>query len=166
MTPTRTPTPTATPTRTPTITPTPAQSYERECEYPNEATVGQMIYRSNASKDKVHGQFGSQSISPYAARAGYVRYTGIQIDNNLSHLYLKLRYSKHSSSTVPIQVSLDNEATPRASFYPQNQYSWNEFSWTALIDLGTVSRGTHTITFHTTGQQYGVADLDVFVLLH
>ncbi len=47
--------------------PTPWQSYERECEYPDEATVGEMIWRSNASGAKVLGQFGTTADAPWPA---------------------------------------------------------------------------------------------------
>ncbi len=140
--------------------------YQREAENPNDYSIGQMIYRSNASNKKVHGQFGTTPTR--AARSGYVKYSGINIDQ-LDHLYLMLRYSKYSSSDVPIEVYLDNESTPRATLYLENQESWNKFSWKILsptntIDLGAVISGTHSIKFYTDGQKDGVADLDKFVL--
>jgi hypothetical protein len=141
-------------------------SYEREAENPNNYSVGQMIYRSNASNKRVHGQFGATPSG--ATRSGYVKYGGINIPQ-LDHLYLMLRYSKHSASEVPIEVSLDDESTPRATLYLENQESWNKFSWkilapTDVIDLGSVISGTHSIKFYTDGQKNGVADLDKFVL--
>jgi hypothetical protein len=132
-------------------------------EFPDEYTVGQMIFRSNASDGKVHGQFGTTSESPWPPQSGYVKYTGIgtpQID----HLYLRVRYSKHSPSSVPIRVFIDNEPTPRATFYPDDQGSWNQFAWTDVIDLGGVNSGIHSVKLDTDGQQYGVADLDIFTL--
>jgi hypothetical protein len=61
-------------------------------------------------------------------------------------------------------VFLDDEVAPRVSFVPQNQESWNMFAWTTAIDLGLISAGLHTVKFYTDGQQYGVADLDKFIL--
>ncbi|MDI6735353.1 MAG: choice-of-anchor Q domain-containing protein [bacterium] len=140
-----------------------AQPYTRECEYPDEWTVGGMIWRSNASESKVHGQFGCEGSPPYSGKAGYVKYKNINLPGS-EHLYLTLRYSKNSSSSVPIRVYLDEETTPRASFYPVNQGNWNSFTETAAIDLGAVTTGIHSIKFETNGQQYGVADLDKFTI--
>ena len=80
------------------------------------------------------------------------------------YLYLKLQYSKYSPATVPILIFIDNETTPRFSFIPEDQGDWNNFVWTEPIDLGSVEDGTHSIKFYTNGQEYGVADLDKFVL--
>jgi hypothetical protein len=135
--------------------------YERECEYPDEHTVGMMIYRSNASSQKVHGQFGCEDTSGYPATSGYVKYVGINVPGAYN-LFLILRYSKYSSSSVPIEISVDDEL--RASFYPENQWNWNVFTSTNAIPLGSVDSGVHSITFYTEGQQYGVADLDKFIL--
>jgi hypothetical protein len=77
---------------------------------------------------------------------------------------LKLRYSKYSPSTAPILIYLDGEAVPRASFTPVDQGDWNNFTWSEPIALGDIEGGEHTIKFVTDGQQYGVADLDMFVL--
>jgi hypothetical protein len=143
--------------------PQPWKSYERECEHPDKSTGGQILGRSNASDDLVYGQFGVINIEPWSAMEGNVTYENISTPA-AEQLYLKLRYSKNSSSSVPILVYLDGEATPRASVYPENQKDWNRFAWTDAIFLGSVQSGTHTITFATDGQQYGVADLDRFVL--
>lgn len=153
-------------TSTPTPTPPSTQTtwlYERECEYPDEATVGQTIWRSNASDSKVHGQFGTVADSPWPAGSGYVKYRDINIPQ-VNRLYLKLRYSKYSSSSVPIMIYFDDEPTPRATLYPMDQGSWDQFAWTEPILLGSVVSGTHSIVFFTDGQQYGVADLDKIVL--
>ncbi len=139
------------------------QQYTRECEYPDEYTVGTMIWRSNASASKVHGQFGCEGYGPWPGKAGYVKYKNINLHKS-EHLYLILRYSKYSSSYVPIRVYLDEETTPRVSFYPVNQGNWNIFTETAAIDLGSITTGIHTIKFETDGQQYGVADLDKFTI--
>jgi hypothetical protein len=140
--------------------------YERECENPSTYTVGQMIFRSNASNNRVHGQFGATPNG--AARSGYAKYGSINIPE-LDHLYLMLRYSKYSASEVPVEVYLDDETTPRATLFLENQESWNKFSWkilgpTDVIDLGSVISDTHSIKFYTDGQKNGVADLDKFVL--
>ena len=82
----------------------------------------------------------------------------------IDHLYLKLRYSKYSPSSIPILIFIDDEPTPRAKFYPIDQGSWDQFAWTQPIDLGKIGSGAHSIKFATDGQQYGVADLDMFIL--
>lgn len=156
----KSPTPTPTPTSVSSSTP---WTYERECEYPDESTVGQLISRSNASGSKVHGQFGTTADSPWPAAFGEVKYTNINIPA-IDNLYLKLRYSKNSSPSVPILVYVDDEQTPRATFYPADQGSWDRFVWTEPIPLGSIGSGIHSIKFSTDGQQYGVADLDEFVL--
>jgi len=82
----------------------------------------------------------------------------------MNHLYLRLRYSKYSPSSVPILIYIDNEPVSRARYYPIDQGNWDTFVWTEPIDLGMIASGQHSITFSTDGQQYGVADLDVIVL--
>jgi DNA-binding CsgD family transcriptional regulator len=134
---------------------------EREGEYPDESTVGMVLQRADASDQMVHGQFGT--IPAWPAQPGYVKYDNIKTPRG-DHLFLKLRYSKHSSSDVLIFVYLDDELAPRAKLLPVNQSSWDKFVWTDTIDLGSVTRGTHSIKFYTDGQEYGVADLDMFVL--
>jgi hypothetical protein len=126
--------------------------YERECEYPDESNTGQWIWRSEASDLKVHGQFSG----------GYVKYNinTPQTDT----LYLKLRYSKYSSSSVPILIYIDYESAPRATLQPIDQGSWDQFTWSEPLLLGSFGAGVHSIKFYTDGQEYGVADLDMFVL--
>jgi DNA-binding CsgD family transcriptional regulator len=136
--------------------------YERECEYPDENTVGEMIVRANASATKVHGQFGT--VAAWPPKPGYVKYNNINIPR-IDQLYLKFRYSKYSPSSVPILIYIDDEPTPRATFYPIDQGSWDQLVWTEPILLGSVRSGVHSLKFFTEGQQYGVADLDVFVLM-
>jgi hypothetical protein len=138
-----------------------AWSYERECEYPDEETVGQMLERSNASGLKVHGQFGT--VPAWPAKSGYVRFDSIPIPQTDS-LFLALRYSKYSSSSVPILIYIDDELTPRATFVPIDQGDWNRFTWTEPILLGSVELGLHSLRFATDGQEFGVADLDRLVL--
>jgi hypothetical protein len=121
------------------------------------------IARSNACGQQVHGQFGTTGIHPYPAQAGYAQYIDITTPQ-LTNLYLWIRYSKDSPASTQIDVFLDDEVAPRASFFPQNQASWNAFAWTTAIDLGPISAGLHTVKFYTDGQQYGVVDLDKFIL--
>jgi len=128
-------------------------TYQRECEYPDAFTVGTMIYRSNASGGKVHGQFGINS--------GYAEYGGIETLKTY-HIKLRVSYSKYSHAIVPIQVKIDNKI--KASFQPINQGDWNVFATTSEIDLGNIVGGVHTIRFDAAGQQWGVADLDKFTL--
>ena len=135
--------------------------YEREGENPDESTVGLVLQRSSASKEMVHGQFGT--VPAWPAQPGYVKYENIKIPR-ADHLFLKLRYSKYSASSVRILVYLDEESSPRVAFLPIDQGSWDKFVWTDAIDLGSVERGVHTIKFYTDGQEFGVADLDKFAL--
>lgn len=135
--------------------------YEREGEYPDEFTVGQVVHRSQASDEMVHGQLGT--VPAWPAQPGYVKYSNIEISRT-EHLFLRLRYSKYSLSSVTIQVYLDDESKPRAVILPVDQGDWDKFVWTDTIDLGSIERGVHTIKFYTDGQTYGVADLDKFVL--
>jgi hypothetical protein len=124
----------------------------RECENPDEATIGQMIWRSNASGSQVHGQFGAAAESPWPTKSGYVKYKAIDIPT-LDQMYLKLRYSKHSSASVPILIYLDDEPDPRAVLNPIDQGDWNNFAWTAPIPLGKIDGGLHSLKFSTDGQQ-------------
>lgn len=137
--------------------------YEREAEFPDEFSVGQDLDRSEASGAKVHGQFGTQSFEPWSPQTGFAKYYNIEIPKNGS-LYLQLRYSKFSKSSVPILVYLDDEQNPRASIYPTDQGDWNKFTETGWIPLGEIRKGIHALRFFTNGQQYGVADLDKFTL--
>jgi hypothetical protein len=157
--PTATPSPTPGTAAAPTPTPSPVT---RECERPDESTVGQTLERSNAFGGQVHGQFGTTPGTDWPAKPGYVTYKLAlpQADQ----LYLRLRYSKHSLPSVPILIYLDDEPAPRASRYLVDQGDWDEFVWTESIPLGSIGRGAHPIRFYTDGQQYGVADLDRFVL--
>jgi DNA-binding CsgD family transcriptional regulator len=143
--------------------PMPWEGYARECERPDESTVGQMISRSNASGKEVHGQFGTTGSPPWPARSGYVLYKNIRIPS-LDQSYLLLRYSKNTPSSVPILVTLDGETSARATIYPVDQHDWDQFSWTQPIPLGRIEGGVHSIQLSTDGQQYGVADLDRLIL--
>ena len=139
------------------------KGYEIEAGNPDEATVGQKIYRSNASGSKVYGQFGSTAASPFPAQPGYVIYQHINTPQ-VDQLYLKLRYSKNSPSSVPILIYIDDEPDPRASIHLLDQQNWDQFTWTEPILLGKIKSGVHAIKLFTVGQQYGVADLDQLVL--
>jgi len=157
-------TPPPPPDPVPTSTGTAANwTWSRECENPDEATVGRMIWRSNASGSQVHGQFGAAGNAPWPAQAGFVKYQSIDMPA-LDQVYLKLRYSKYSSASVPILIYLDDEPNPRATLDLVDQGDWNNFAWTASIPLGKIAGGNHSIKLSTAGQQYGVADLDTFVL--
>jgi hypothetical protein len=122
-----------------------------------------MIRRSQASAKMTHGQFGSIDIEPWTTLPGDVSYTDINTPH-IDQLYLDLRYSKFSPSTVPILVYLDHETESRASILPVDQGNWNRFVWTEPILLGKIENGLHSIKFVTEGQDFGVADLDKFVL--
>jgi hypothetical protein len=122
-----------------------------------------MIWRSNASGTQVHGQFGAAGNAPWPAKSGLVKYQAIDIPA-LDQMYLKLRYSKYSPASVPILIYLDDEPKPRAALNLVDQGDWNNFAWTAPIPLGKIVGGIHSIKFSTEGQQYGVADLDAFIL--
>jgi DNA-binding CsgD family transcriptional regulator len=135
--------------------------FQREGEYPDKSTVGQVLQRSNASDQMVHGQFGTEPAWP--PKPGYVVYENIKTPGT-DHLYLRLHYSKYSASTENILVFLDDEPEPRAYILPVDQGDWDKFIWTDSIDLGSVKRGVHTLKFYTDGQEYGVADLDQFTL--
>ena len=143
--------------------PAPFEKYERECEFPDDYSVGQVLDRLNASGSKVHGQFGTTAEAPWEAKAGFVIYKNLNIPQMVS-LFLQLRYSKSSPASASILVYLDDEAAPRASIYPKDLGNWDQFAWTAPVYLGKVKRGTHSLKFYTQGQQYGVVDLDQFRL--
>lgn len=128
-------------------------SFTRECEFPDAYTVGNMIFRGNASNVRTHGQFGSEQ--------GYAEYTGIETPQNYN-LKIRLRYSKHSPSTVPIYIKIDNEDP--VSFVPSDMGSWNTFTTSPEIDLGNIDKGVHTIRLYADEQTWGVADLDYIQL--
>lgn len=140
-----------------------AFSYERECENPGQATTGKAIWREHASGGLVHGQFGTTPEFPWPAKSGYVLYDGIKTPNTRP-MYLKLYYSKNSFASTPILVYLDDETTPLAKIALKDQQNWDQFIWTEPILLGKFSSGLHALKFATDGQEYGVADLDKFIL--
>lgn len=138
--------------------------YTREAESPDAATVGETLARSAASNTQVHGQFGTKpAYGSWPAHPGSVQYDNISIPQS-GRLYLSVHYSKHSPETAPILVFLDAEPEPRATLHPLDQGDWNQFASTGPIDLGMVQAGVHTLRFATSGQAFGVADLDRFTL--
>lgn len=138
--------------------------YQRECEYPDNYTVGQMLHRSNASGKAVHGQFGCDSKKDsWQAKAGYVEYRNIRIPA-LRNIFLRLHYSKNSESSIPIEIFFNKESKPRIAIYLEDQGDWNKFVQIDSISLGDLEEGSHTLIFKTNGQEYGVADLDKFEL--
>ena len=137
--------------------------YERECESPDEHTVGQTMKRDDASNLLAHAQFGTISEDPWSKKSGYVQYNAINVPQN-GRLSIQLRYSKHSISSTPLIFYIDDEPEPRATRYLRDQQSWETFVWTNPISLGDIEEGTHTLKIFTDGQLYGVADLDKFIL--
>lgn len=132
-------------------------TFEREAENPFAFTTGQLIQRTNASGEEVHGQVGCIGQDPWSAQEGQVEYF-IENIPQTNHLYLNFLYSKNSPSTTPILAFVDNEA--RATINLQNLGEWNQFDWSGDIDLGFVLAGDHTISLFTNGQPYCVVDLD------
>src|SRR5262249_38647776 len=57
--------------------PTLFSTYTRECEYPDEYSVGQTLERSQASGSTVHGQFGAVPGPTWPSQAGYATYNTI-----------------------------------------------------------------------------------------
>lgn len=137
--------------------------YKREAENPDQSSVGQTISRSNAAGGQVHGQIGCASDSPWPAKPGFIKYTEIETPQT-DHLYLVLQYSKYSPSSMPVEIYVDEETKPRATFHPEDQGDWNKFAVSDEIDLGSVTEGVHAITLKVEGQQYGVLDLDYLIL--
>jgi serine/threonine protein kinase len=137
--------------------------YAREGESADRSTVGTPIQRSGASGGWVYGQFGSAGAEPWPAQPGSVTYANMTL-LAVDHLLLQVQYSKNTPASVPILVYLDDEPSPRAIFNLIDQGSWDMFALTEPIDLGQIATGAHSITFFTDGQQFGVADIDKFVL--
>ena len=137
-----------------------ASTYTREGEYPNGSTTGEMIFRGNAEKQRVHGAIGEK-------KSGYVQYDNVFELNTPQTVVLNIRYSKHSEPTNSIDVFLDNEPEPRASFTPAVTGDWNDFILSKNITLGNVGKGNHSIRFLFKQQEYGVMDLDqlIFTLI-
>lgn len=151
------------------LTPSPSptkKSYSiiRECEEVDDYTVGDPnnIIRSSASKKRVLGQFGCAGSSPYGPESGYATYK-VQIPET-GNWFISVVYSCRNVHSVSIDIYVDDEQKPRASFYPENTLDWNSFQSTVKINLGAITAGPHTMIFKTNGAKYGVADLDYFVL--
>lgn len=134
--------------------------YERECEFPSRSSVGQLIDRGRASNNKVHGQFGCDGKT-YKAKSGVVEYGDIRIPKT-ENLFLTLTYSKNSELSGIISIFIDKEK--RGEIIPKNHGDWNKFYTESSNDLGPVKEGLHSLTFKTKGQDYCVADLDMFKL--
>ena len=92
--------------------------FEQRCENPSSATVGMLIFRSNAMHGQVWGQIGTEDISPFNPVAGRVSFNNIP---GSGMKYIKIRYSKHSPSTVPIEILVNNEK--QMDYLPANQGS-------------------------------------------
>ena len=139
-------------------------SYFRECEDVDDYTVGDPnnIYRSDASKKRVLGQFGCEGKS-WSPKSGYAKYDDIHISET-GNWTINIRYSYNNDHSIRIRIYLDNESEPRAIFYPKNTHDWNNFQENGKIKLGAITAGYHSITFKTEGTKYCVADLDYFVL--
>lgn len=150
----------------PTRPPGPADGgwrYEHEAEQFDTASVGRPGDRSAASGAKAFLQFGCRNDAPCAAQAGDVQYGKLELPA-AEHLWISLRYTKHSQAHASIRIFLDDEPVSRAELVPEDQGDWNSFAWTDPVDLGAVSAGTHSLRFATEGQLNGIADLDKFVL--
>ena len=141
------------------------QPIKRECEEVDDYTVGDPdnIVRSSASKKKVLGQFGCIGNSPYSPKSGYAEYSDILVSET-GNWSIRVAYSCNNAHSVPISIYLDGESEPRAEFYPKNTYDWNKFRETDKINIGAITAGYHSVTFKTDGANFGVADLDYFVL--
>jgi hypothetical protein len=133
--------------------PAPIETYEREAENVDRSTSGSAGARTNASLGEAHVGFG-------ASGAGYVEYDLPSLITQTQALYLEVRYSKNNTSTVPIEVYLDGETTPRSVFTPIDTQGSNTFDEIAIVRLGSVGPGAHTLKLYTGGTPGGVADLD------
>jgi hypothetical protein len=154
----------ATMTHTPSVPDDPPLSlpYEREAENSDFATVGSYGWRTNASAQHAHIQFGCSSSTGWASQAGYVEYDLPELTTT-TDLYVKVKYSKDHTALVPITVSLyptgGGATVASGSFEPQNTWSWNSFA-EDVVHLGSVAPGVYTLRLYTAGTQWGVADLD------
>lgn len=136
---------------------------KREFESKTYFNIGKAIGRGNASGEIVHGQFGCGPEPDHDAKPGSIEFAGISVPAG-GDLLIRITYSKNSPETTPIQIFVNEEGDPRASFTPKSTGDWNKFTSTGDIMLGTVSNGIYKLTFYTEGQKWGVADLDRFVL--
>ena len=106
-------------------------SFIIEGESSTGATVGQVIFRSAASNDKVWGQFGCSSSWPYPAQAGAVWYSDLDLGSGTK--YIRFRTSKYSPSTEPVYVKINGVII--GNFIPQNMFNWNVFSLSDWISF-------------------------------
>ena len=107
--------------------------FEKRGESISGSTVGMPIFRSNAKHDQVWGQIGTEEKSGFSAKSGAVWYDNIPGSGTK---YLKLRYSKHSPSTVPMEIFINDKK--QAEYLPVDQGNWNQFA-------GSISDGTEWI---------------------
>lgn len=105
---------------------------ERPCETPDSASVGQWGQREDAFDDQVWDQFGciNQPSTNYPSKSGAVWYKNIS-PNYIK--YVKIRYSKHSSAAVPIEIYVDN--VKKNEFIPQDTGDWNVFTETEWLEI-------------------------------
>lgn len=144
----------------------PANSILIEGESPNLFTTGKLIYRSNASRGMVSGNLGGDYDALNGigkAKSGYITYQGLEMESK-EKVYIKFRYSKNTDPEEAIEVYIDDEPSPRASFLPKSTNDWNDFVWSAPVLLGKLEEGLHTLTLKMKGQIYGIMDLDQITL--
>ena len=99
-------------------------------ENPSQYNVGQLTFNSNALGGRAWAEFGSISTPPWAAKPGHVTYQEIE---GIGTVYVKIQYSKHSPSTTPIEIYLDD--VKKNDFTPVNQNSWDRFVKTDWIPI-------------------------------
>ena len=155
-------------TNSPPPTP-PVSELTIEGELPDAYNTGRFMFRGEASMKRVHGLLGSQNSYEYWTSSSYrpgmfVTYNDIEFPLEDKQVYLSVRFSKNSDVEESIEIYLDDEKRPRNSFLPLPTHGWNTFQWSMPIPLGTVSAGTHSITFKMNAQNDGVIDLDKFTL--
>lgn len=104
--------------------------FKKNIERCDSSTVGKEIWRSNAKDLTVWGQFGTIERANYPQKSGSIWFFNI---SGKGINYIKIRYSKHSDSTVPIQIFINNKK--QAEFIPKNQANWNKFAETDWIKI-------------------------------
>jgi len=104
--------------------------FEQRMEHPSDHTVGDEAGRFNAIDDFVWDQFGCENHDPWSATSGSVSYNNIPCTGKQ---YIKILYSKHSSSNVKIDILVNN--VKQKDFTPENQGSWESFTETGWIEL-------------------------------
>jgi len=104
--------------------------FEQRMEHPDENTVGHEAGRTNAKDGFVWDQFGCGSTDPYPSKSGYVRYNNVTCEGKQ---YIKIAYSKHSPSNVPIEILVNDKK--QAEFIPVDQGNWESFTETDWIEI-------------------------------